>query len=848
MTDRPSNILHFEPPDSALGTQVAPEASRLLVNCRDRLVHGVATAFAGNLGRATDALLGMADHATSLDQQQLYFAAMEFLSKRGQQLLQQFRSAYVNQFDAALASLRRHRRIEQSVDLGELKLVDTDDFERDLTIGKLSARAALNCATQLTALDRRFASLLRLPRISQDENPLYPRALFAALLNAFGELKVGQQLGIVLLQEFERQTAAELPGIYADLNRHLIESGILPKIPLAEPATAERLEGRAPPAGGLAGAPVAGPTMSPTERFSLDEPVPGVRTQVPAPDGLTGDEVFAQLLRAIQQVSSGTPAPGMPGHAPPPAGYVAAPSAAPPRGYTTAAPGFVLELTQLISALTGLQRGRSEAVSVPGLGELRIDPSQGDALQQIRSTSLAEASQPVDAMTIDIVAMLFDGIFNDPDLPATLRAEIAKLQIPVLKVALIDKTFFSNKRHPARRLLDAIAGSAVGRNEADEPRLIGKIASLVDDVVVKFETDIGIFATQVDRLEEFLKDEESRAQSRTSLVVDKLQQADREELAAARAASEVRSRIHRRNVPTLVADFLDRHWRQVLVRAFVRSGDEGASWLESVGAMDDLLWSVEPKRGPEERNLLLTSLPDLLKRLRTGLESVGLVGAWDPFFAQLIRLHMGALHKEIPDQEYSSPPSVTQYTEDTGPVFGDSEVVPNRSQVNPPSRIELHIPEKPVPEPVAAAGEVPAMPKAPLDSHQSTEAPKPEPRPAAEGGRTSDATPGAKSNVGKAGGDRHLRRAQSLEVGAWVEFQSFRGTRKTLRLNWISEFRGVLLFTNRQGENALTIPAASLAEHLRKGTARVLSPERLTDRAVSRIFALTGSQTAPQAH
>jgi hypothetical protein len=73
-------------------------------------------------------------------------------------------------------------------------------------------------------------------------------------------------------------------------------------------------------------------------------------------------------------------------------------------------------------------------------------------------------------------------------------------------------------------------------------------------------------------------------------------------------------------------------------------------------------------------------------------------------------------------------------------------------------------------------------------------------------------------------------------VGAWVELESDRGTRKTLRLSWVSELRGVYLFTNRQGENALTLAATSLADHLRKGTARILNQDRITDRAVAQLL------------
>jgi hypothetical protein len=69
---------------------------------------------------------------------------------------------------------------------------------------------------------------------------------------------------------------------------------------------------------------------------------------------------------------------------------------------------------------------------------------------------------PIDVMTLDIVALLFDFILDDQRIPDALKALIGRLQIPVLKVAMLDKDFFSHKTHPARLLLDALAAAAFG--------------------------------------------------------------------------------------------------------------------------------------------------------------------------------------------------------------------------------------------------------------------------------------------------------------------------------------------------------------------------------------------------
>jgi hypothetical protein len=456
----------------------------------------------------------------------------------------------------------------------------------------------------------------------------------------------------------------------------------------------------------------------------------------------------------------------------------------------------MLGVTQLIQALTSLQRGRADTRDLPGLGSIQIDPAGGQVLRQLRSTPMASWSHPTDALTIDIVALLFDAIFKDADLSAALRAEIAKLQIPVLKVALMDKTFFSNARDPARRLLDGIAGAGIGRDPSEEGRIADKVRAIVDEVVAGFDTDLDIFDRQVKALEDFLQEEESRARSRTSEMVVELEERDRQELARTRVEEEIANRLRQRTVPTLVADFLNRHWSLVLLQAYLQSGEQGEPWGQAVTTMEDLVWSVGPKRRADDRGRLLTTLPGLLKRLRAGLEAAGANDAWDPFFAQLIRLHVAALRNEIQNPAPQAAPSEPREAQrPSAPTTANLRDFRTLAQID------------------AAAG----SPSRSQETPGAAASPIPHPLP-------------------NTAADRHLQLAQSLNVGAWVELESDRGTRKTLRLSWVSELRGVYLFTNRQGENALTLAATSLADHLRKGTARVLSQDRITDRAVAQLL------------
>ncbi|WP_295442857.1 DUF1631 domain-containing protein [uncultured Thiodictyon sp.] len=772
MTDQHfSSVLPFAAREPNPAGTVPADVARLLVACRDRLVHGVAAAFAEHLGSANDDLLGMADSATSVEQQQRYFAAMDLLTNRGRSLLAQFRSCYVEQFDGGAAVWLVGARDDAAGDPAGLSLGAADGGESDPAIGTLAAGVQRQCAEQLITLDRHLAARQRLAAVNQGDHPFYPRALFTAMFRACTALAVGEPLAVTILQAFARQSAAALPAIYDDINRYLVDCAS----PVEMPRTAPLSE---------PGGAVAGPSGLPTT------------TQVA---GLPASDLLAATVDAQ---FGGLPAGG--GGEDAVFGLLAHATAAantPARHRAVPNPATSLGLAQLIAVLTSLQRGRADPRYLSGLGMVEIDPTQSSALQQLRLTAMAGCSHPVDALTIDIVAMLFEAIFDDPDLSATLRAEVARLQLPILKVALMDKAFFSDRKHPARRLLDLIASAGVGRNEVDAPHLMTRIEDIVTAVVAGFETDIEIFSAQVRRLEGFLANEDARAQARTTPVVGELAQRERQDLAMTRVAKEVDTRLTG-PVPTLVAEFLDHRWRLVLVKTYVSHGDEGTPWTEALATMDDLLWSVAPKRGGGERNRLLTSLPDLLRRLRVPLESVGQQDTWDTFFSELIKLHMAALHKQrTADTWEPASPVAAAPVRPPAPAVAQAQGLNASELLDIPNSIEYHVP----------------------NPHSAADQPD---RPNRQA-------------------DRHLRLAQSLGVGTWVEFESFRGTRKTLRMNWTSQLRSVYLFTNRQGESALTLAPESLAEHLRKGTARVLSRAPLTERAVAHLLRGVAPVSAP---
>jgi len=469
----------------------------------------------------------------------------------------------------------------------------------------------------------------------------------------------------------------------------------------------------------------------------------------PAP--LSEADVYRVLAQVLGQAGNAAPMPAAP-----------APQA------------FVAELTKM---------HRDGGPLISAADEILVNVVKG-----IKKSPQGASLGTVDAMTIDIVAMLFDYIFDDRHIPASVKAVLGRLQIPVLKVALLDKSFFSSKSHPARRLLDRLAEAAFGVDEAYPQG--GATLALVEKVVARvldeFESDMGLFEELVGEVELFI-DERSRAESQlVERTIRLIQDREREEVAQAAAEETVARHVQTRAwVPPLLRDMLVEVWVRALAKAHVAEGERSARWQALVATMDDLLWSVEPKVVADDRKRLVTMLPGMLKRVQEGLARGEMSDERrDAFLAALVDCHAAAVRAGLrgmgmipdvppPPLEPSAPPELARSVLPAG---------------------DLHLEEIRLRSPRGAAV------------------------------RNVFTRTGVWSN---------------LQRGTWVEFSSSGGLGSMrARLTWISPAKGVYLFTNPlSASNAVSISPDALAEQLRLGLARLIDDAPLLDRAVDSMLA-----------
>ncbi len=285
----------------------------------------------------------------------------------------------------------------------------------------------------------------------------------------------------------------------------------------------------------------------------------------------------------------------------------------------------------LRAAISDAQKGISNRLSGGG-GAVRtvsVEVSTPALLEELNNRKQAlkqAAATPVERATIEIVALLFQSILTEERIPSAVRVWFARLQMPVLRVAVGEPDFFATVDHPARRLIDRMGSCVMGfdaTTRAVGDALEREIKRVVQVVEAYPDTGRRVFQTVLVEFEKFLeyyfKNENEASRKGVSLA----HQVELRETLAIQYTIELRKMLNEVPVQEGVREFLFQVWADVLAMAAVKSGIQSDATKEMKRAAADLIWSASAKVSREERAEVIRRLPPLLKTLREGMLDAG---------------------------------------------------------------------------------------------------------------------------------------------------------------------------------------------------------------------------------
>lgn len=678
----------------------------------DQLDRGLVT----TMNELEQQLFKMADQARSSEVQKHCLEALREIKRGRADLTPRFLLA----LEAALATIKdppkRDPAPERPITSQTMSLVEDVVMDENTTLHEIASRAEIRNSLPLFLLGQRFGVIAGRPAFDAETLPVGPHALCAMLREAAAGLDLNSEQRQTIYRQFDRSVLQFVGPLYEALNTYLIKQKVLPHLtyvpvrvkqggrPSEAPAKPRALGERETPAQSPspAGTPGAAPPRA-----------AGTPAAGPMPASVARG--IAELLgsaRAQAGAAAATPSASNADAAPTGADAVAMPSreniAGPsgPRPYT-AWPGvpepYVQQQTQqdtemfdvlrellagrrsligkLGNAKTGQKAAPSHVVSPQDvqsvLGQLQDRPARPvvvdgkpqprsithvkqDLLAQLRQVAPeghAPALPEEHGDTIDLVGMLFDHIMKDvrPNSPAAQL--LTKLQVPLLRVALDDKGFFTRKQHPARQMLNTIAESGAywtSEDEADRS-MVDKMHMLVDRVSSEFSGDMTLFDALLGDLSSHMQTQARKAEVAERRHVEAARGKEKLELARVRAAESIDAKLHGKRVPKFLHTLLAQAWSDVLALSLLRGGEESETFKRQIQIAERLIDSAVASKKTGKPLIEFAEVQPLKAEIEESLSQVGYHGK----DAQEIS---GRLLAASGDEEEDDPASRTELT------------------------------------------------------------------------------------------------------------------------------------------------------------------------------------------
>ncbi len=728
--------------DKFARTKTPSEGDRFVTGCQDVMLRKMPGLIDELFSKLDDALYDLADKAEGEHLYAVYLDAMRVFRRWRADILSAF-LCNLNVTDVDGAYERPSPYGDDEGPVHDFEAVNAE-LEEGLALKNLISKAENRYRGELFALRRHLAALASKEAIDSRSDPLGPYHICNAFRRALDPVQeVDLPIKLIVYKLFDKQVMDRLGRVYARCCHFTTADGQGLDPPAASVVPFSPAE-REPRGTDRDGVPVRSGHSD--AAHSAADPHDASRSEA---ERASVFHVFQRLLGRRQRLGSGA------GHK------------------------EVVATQELMDTLSELSQLANQDSNPAALRErlrrhLRLGEGTG-----------ARGLDPLDADTLELVLLLFEQLLQGADIPQPLKRLIGRLQLPTLKVALWDKSFFEDGEHPARRLLNHLAQVAIGWNDDGDraqASLYGQIDRQIDRLVHRGGADPGLFAELDAKLCDLFAREQEASHSQEVRAQQDLDLRERRHRAQVLVDETIERLVADKGpVPDAITPLVYEGWRDVMLEGYLEKGPEGARWQDAVATLDRLLWSMQPKTAAAERRELLRNIPEMLRKLREGLMAV----SYDqPKLAKSLRelqaLHVTALRGA------SLEPSVRPRNRLGRGVFALGA-------------------SRPFARPDKKAATAPANGKV-----------------------------GVLEGKEAATRDGVVQRGE-LGAGTWIEVRGEGGEVTRVKLAWRSPRSGICLFVDRCGQKALELTGEDIARLQRDGALTVVGNTPIVDRAMQNL-------------
>jgi hypothetical protein len=660
----------------------------------DAAMHHIKTTTATVADRVSDHLGVLATAATRIFERDALINTQLDLRRHMSTFVLVFADTLAKRVTRELSPNRETGRSLAETDWQSLSLVDDSEVEEQMYADRIGQAISHGCEWELREIASYTGQLLGIGRADHERNPLRGEVLGEAIYRAITSTSNDRDSRKILARELATGMSRVMPQCYADILKDFRARGIQPV-----GLTVRGVEG---PGNEIArdqvisgydklrrenGTSTGSSHFSGSAHVEFDDTSTGEHGGPRSAAGGGGPGAAGGFgggagRGGFASAPGGAPGYGgrtAPGGATPAGGAgsqrpgTSGPGRSAPAGPMSAAAQADAELMTLIRRLTFLATRPADlgvSTASSGLGGTSGYGSGGslggpvtggsgygaDVASGLMAANLIRAHRDelrqastgaLDHMVIDVVGSLFDQILSDPRVPPQMARQIARLQLPVLRVALQDNTFFSSRKHPVRRFVNRMASLAAAFEDLDEGtgrQFMARVRELVQEIVQGDFDQIEVYSSKLAALENFVAHQAKSEVEANAKAVSMLDSKESDLRVQQRYMLQLRTALTPLSLPDYLRDFLAQVWSQAIALATRREGGQSDTVQRLKRAGRDLVMSVQPKGSPALRKKFLMQLPPLMKDLNEGMKLVGWPeSAQKDFFGKLLPAHADSL-------------------------------------------------------------------------------------------------------------------------------------------------------------------------------------------------------------
>jgi hypothetical protein len=565
---------------SLKNTALIASLQRSLTN---RLTEGVAQSFE----RSVTTLAARSAIAETAEEKSLLAMAADFSHRHQHDMTLRFRNHFEQALAVAFDAQAPTDKGAEKVDFASLTLVSDDSIDLSMERSRWAQRTAIGVDQEiLEEFKARLRAVLDNPSLGSDQLPASLASIYDALKAALPDGNTSPQTIKAALAAVGANLSSAINDAYAAASDQLREGGVLPDFVLGAVIRESRRQ-------------TSGNVRVSQQRKS---DMMGI-ADLPDAD-ISDDDQMLMLQHAMAQAYSGQ---GQGEGRRQVARMLSNPAAIDRLSGVLPA---IQERSTLMSSLTSFQR------SEHSFSQGGIHP---DLLARIK-----DEGTPLDQITVDIVGIVFDYIYQDPRLPDSIKQQLLRMQVVAVKAALLSRGFFARRQHPLRQLIDRIAeaGSDPDSDVSEGSDLMVGLRSIVDRVIVSFDTDVEVFVQATQSIDELSKQQADKHRARLAATerAIALREAQTAALEEARAEFELMTNPQ---CPVFVKALLDEWWAIYVAsaRSSADFNDAKAAWKKGIDTAKLLIWS-SCQKDAQDIATLAEILPGLIRDLRAGLAQV----------------------------------------------------------------------------------------------------------------------------------------------------------------------------------------------------------------------------------